>query len=213
MSQSPNLMNASQNKTPTSLTRPKMQSLLKSAIKNSANKVSSNMNNSISEPPPTGSFQRRMSFDLNASLSKPLKYKQYTGKLKPVDFNAKSLFLASLATNNNETKVIEKSRSVNVFKPITNMNDTVTKNKDVASPLKKRLSSQKMGTVRSEVSSTGASAKVIVTELSKNENMRKEAEKANLLKKLNHEKIKMKKQVQADKNRNLGEPNENVKVA
>jgi hypothetical protein len=214
MNPSPKQMfNASQNKTPTLANRAKSQSLLKSAIKNSANKASSNLNVSISEAPATSTFQRRKSFDLNASLLKPLNYKMYTGKMKPVDFNAKSLFLASLATanSNNETKVVEKShRSTSVLKPLANMNDTVTKTAAAASPLKKRLSAHKMGSVRAEVASSGASAKTVVAEISKSEAIRKESEKSNILKKLNYEKLKAKKQIQTDKNRNLGEQNENV---
>ena len=212
----------SQNKTPQSVNKPKPFTLLKSAIKNS-------LNTSTSGDSQLSSFQRRKSYDLSLSLSKPLKYKQYTGKLKPVDFSAKSVFLAQLAAsnaNNNETKIVEKSTTTtntttttitsaikNVFKPILNLNETSSSSsmKKAASPKNHvELNKKRVSIVGKLASGSHHLSKNALTDQVKSEHLKKENEKSTLLmKKLNLEKMKMKKQQQVDKNRNLSEPNEN----
>jgi hypothetical protein len=195
-------------KTPTSNARPKPQGLLKSAIKNSAlsglNTSINTNNNDITQ----SAFFRRKSYDLSLSLSKPIKYKQYTGKLKPVDFNAKSVFLANLAagtgTNpNNETKIADKTN----LNGCTNRSSASPSQKSSQNLDKRRLSTVKLSGIRNDPQNYD---KNVLNEHAKSEKLKAENEKSTqLIKKLNCEKMKLKKQQQTDKNRNLNEVNEN----
>ena len=96
----------------------------------------------------TSSFNRRKSYDLNRSLTKPLNYKPHVGKIMPL-FDAtqkSSLFQTRLngAANLNETKVIDKScQTTAVLKASTNNLET--------DALKKRLSIFKGSRDRTEI--------------------------------------------------------------
>lgn len=74
-----------------------------SALNRSALKAKNDLNCSTDKQPQmppqlaSSSFVRRKSFDLNASLSRELHYKPYTGKLKPIDLEIKPIAPCSLS--------------------------------------------------------------------------------------------------------------------
>ena len=182
-------------RTPASVTRPTESSLLKSNIKRAPSVKTVNLNdpNSLSSIPPqlqSSSFVRRKSFDLNRSLAKPLNYNPHHGKLKKVDFSTKSIFLASLATNLNETKCPDKS--------VLKSNESILNASDAS---KRRIST--INKLRSD-NCGSCPDRNMVTDYLKSDKLKQITDKSTqMAKKLRLEKAKFHKQAKSDQNRQI----------